>query len=444
MTSTAAAGPARVPRILVAGGGFAGLECARRLSRSRQGAFDVTLVNPEDYSLYTPLLPDVAGGLVDPRHAAVPLAKALRGVRLIRGLVTSADLAAHTAEVSIAGRPGEPETVSWDRLVLTPGSVTRLADIPGLRDRARGLKTLAEALYLRDHLLGQLELSVSEPDEQLCQACRTVVVVGASYAGTELVAQLRGLADDAARHHRFRPSDVRFLLLDIADEVMPEVGPELGDRVLRVLRGRGIDVRLGVTLTRVDDDRVTLSDDSVIPARTVAWVTGVTASPLIASLGLELDHGRLAVTETLGVPGHPDVFAGGDAAAVPNATEHQSVTPPTAQHASRQGRLLARNVRASLGYGRAGRYRHRDLGLVVDLGPSFAVANPLGVRLSGLPAKAITRGYHLYALPRADNRVKVAMDYASNMGGTRPVVSLGLVDPQRARVTDSEHTQEIS
>lgn len=439
MTQRGSGAPAKV---LIVGAGFAGFECARALRRSAGGQADVTIVNPTDYSLYTPLLPEVAGGLIDPRHVAVPLAESLPGVRLIRGLVTGVDPAARTAEVAVAGGEGEHRTLTWDRLVLTAGSVTRLFDVPGLRERALGLKTLAEALYFRDHLLGLLQQSLSEPDERRRQACRTVVVVGASYAGTELVAQLRGLTGDAARHYGFPPESVRFLLLDAADQVMPEVGPALGGRALRELRRRGVDVRLGVTLTRVEPDRVTLSDGSVVPARTVGWVTGVTASPLIASLGLELSRGRLPVTGRLSVPGHPHMFAGGDAAAVPDLTREGSITPPTAQHAVRQGRLLARNILASLGHGQAREYRHRNLGLVVDLGPGFAVANPLGVPLSGLPAKALARGYHLRALPRAANRLRVAADYLTTMGMPRPVVSLGLVGQRQASLAGSEYQQE--
>lgn len=391
-----------MPRVLVVGGGFAGFECAKQLTRSRSGALDVPLVNPEDYSLYTPLLPDVAGGLLDPRHIAVPIVQALPAVRLIRGLVISADLAGHTAQVQVAGRPDDADQVAWDRLVLTPGSVTKLPGIAGLGQHARGLKTLAQALYLHDHLLGQLELSVTEQDDRLRRACRTVVVAGASYAGTELVAQLRGLADAAARQHGFAPAEVKFLLLDTAEQVMPEVGRRLGDRALQVLQQKGVDVRLKTTLTSVTDDSVSLSDDTVVPARTVAWVTGVTPSPLVEALGLKLDGGRLAVTERLSIAAHPHVFAGGDAAAVPDLARPGKTTPPTAQHAVRQGRVLARNVAASLGAGRARPYKHHNLGLVVDLGPGFAVANPLGIQLSSLPAKASGRRNPSRLTARAD------------------------------------------
>lgn len=423
-------------RIVVVGGGFAGFECARRLARTlvRSGVGDaeVVLVAPDDYLLYTPLLPEVAGGLLDPRSVAVPLAEALPGVRYVRGLVESVDLDQRCVGLA------DGTELSWDRLVLTPGSVTRVFDIPGLAEHARGLKTIAEAVYLHDHLLEQLEAAVRETDEQRREARRTVVVVGASYAGTELVSQLRALADDAAVHGAFAPTAVRFVLLDVAKQVMPEVGAKLGDRALAVLRKRGIDVRLETTLKEVTAEQVVLSDDTIVPTHTVAWVAGVTGCPLVGTLGAELDHGRLVVQPDLSLPGHPDVFAAGDAAAVPDLTNPGQITPPTAQHATRQGAALATNVAAGLGVGRSQPYRHRNLGLVVDLGPRYAVANPLNVHLSGRPAKVVTRAYHLYALPRGANRLLVAAGYLADLVMPRALVSLGLVPQARASFA-SEH-----
>jgi NADH dehydrogenase len=204
------------------------------------------------------------------------------------------------------------------------------------------------------------------------------------------------------------PAAVRFVLLDLAEQVMPEVGKKLGDAAQKVLRRRGIDVRLGLTLKEAHGDHVVLSDDSRIDTHTVGWVTGVTGAPLIQDLGLPTERGRLKVQAALQVPDHPDVFAAGDAAAVPDLTQPGKITPPTAQHATRQGKVLARNVAASLGpayfRGTAKQYKHRNLGLVVDLGPWNAVANPMNIRLSGLPAKIVTRAYHLYAIPRGVNR----------------------------------------
>ncbi|AQT80157.1 NADH dehydrogenase [Mycolicibacterium litorale] len=425
--------------VVIVGSGFTGFECARRLQRQVRrhgGDVDITIVSPIDYMLYTPLLPDVAGGVVDARFVTIPLAGTLRGVRAVRGRVEKVDLSAHT--LAYTDPDDRTHEMRWDRLVLTPGSVTRLFDIPGLATYARGLKSAAEALYLRDHVLEQLELATIDDDPAVAAGRRTIVVVGASYSGTELVAQLRALADAAARQMGFDAASVRFLLLDLAEQVMPEVGEKLGKAAMDVLTARGIEVRLGLTLTEVHADHVVLSDDSRVDCRTVAWVTGVTAAPLIETLGLPTEKGRLKVGVDLRVPGHPDVFAAGDAAAVPDLTQPGKITPPTAQHAVRQGKTLARNVAASLGYGTAKDYRHRNMGLVVDLGPHYAVANPLNIHLSGYPAKAVTRAYHLYSLPRMVNRWAVGLAYVTDLLFPRTVVSMGLSSQEDAQFSASE------
>src|ERR1700761_5260037 len=426
-----------VTSVVVVGSGFTGFECARRLARRlRRTDVEITIISPVDYMLYTPLLPDVAGGVVDARFVAIPLAGTLKGVRAIRGRVDRVDLDGH--RLHFTDMEQRTREISWDRLVLTPGSVPRLFDIPGLAHYARGLKSTAEALYLRDHVLEQLELSCLEEDTELAQARRTIVVVGASYSGTELVLQLRALANAAAKQMSFDPAEVRFLLLDLAEQVMPEVGEKLGNRAQRVLQKRGVDVRLGLTLNEVHPDHVVLSDDSRVDAHTVAWVTGVTAAPLIETLGLPTEKGRLKVQTDLQIPGHPDVFAAGGGAAAPDVTQPGKITPPTAQHATRQGKVLGDNVAASLGRGKRREYKHRNMGLVVDLGPRKAVANPLNIPLSGYPAKIITRGYHLYAMPRAVNRWAVALAYLTDVLFARSLVSLGLSTQDDAEFATSE------
>ena len=281
-------------------------------------------------------------------------------------------------------------------------------------------------------------MSCLEDDAALAQARRTIVVVGASYSGTELVVQLRALVDAAAKQMDFDGADARFLLLDKAEQVMPEVGEKLGNRAMRVLQRRGVDIRLGLTLNEVHPDHVVLSDNTRVDTRTVAWVTGVTAAPLIETLDLPTEKGRLKVQTDLQVPGHPEVFAAGDAAAVPDVTQPGKITPPTAQHAIRQGKVLANNVAASLGHGKKREYKHRNMGLVVDLGPHQAVANPLNIPLSGYPAKVVTRGYHLYAMPRAVNRWAVALAYLTDVLFARSLVSLGLSTQDDAEFATSE------
>ena len=236
----------------------------------------------------------------------------------------------------------------------------------------------------------------------------------------------------------FDPADVKFVLLDLAEQVMPEVGEKLGKSVQQVLHKRGIDVRLGVTLKEVHRDHVVLDNDSRIDTHTVAWVTGVTGAPLIEHLGLPTERGRLKVQPDLQVLGHPDVFAAGDAAAVPDLAQPGNITPPTAQHAIRQGKVLGHNVAASLGYGKPKNYKHRNMGLVVDLGPHYAVANPLNIELSGYAAKLVTRTYHLYAMPRFVNRWAVSLAYLTDVFFDRSVVSVGLSSQDDARFSTSE------
>jgi NADH dehydrogenase len=273
-----------------------------------------------------------------------------------------------------------------------------------------------------------------------------VVAVGAGYTGTEFVAQTqRWLRTIEGRWSRTGAEDVRWILIDLAKAVLPELGPDLGRHALDLLRARGIDVRLGVTVTSADERTVALTDGSVIATRTLVWGAGVAPSPLVAGLGLPTRRGRLVVDAELAVPGVPDVWAAGDAAAVPDlATALPAATPPdtppTAQHAQRQGTALGRNVAASLGVGTARPYRHRDLGLVADLGGTDAVAKPLGIPLTGPLAKFVTRAYHLYALPSMANRVRVAADWLWQAVLPPESTQLGVIRPEDARVASAQKT----
>ncbi len=427
------------PSIVIVGSGFAGFECARRLTallRRHKSSATVTLISPVDYLLYTPLLPEVAGGSVDPRFVTIPLTDNLPGVRLIRGYVDRVDFPQRT--LRFRDQENASQELAWDRLVLTPGSITRRFDIPGLAEHARGLKSIAGALYLRDHILEQFELARADHDPLRAQARKTVVVVGASYSGTELIAQLCAMAEAAGRKFGFRHGEIQLILVERSGRMMPEIGQKLAAKAQSVLLGRGVRIMTGTTLTEVGPDYVILADGTRIGTYTVAWLTGVVASPLIATLGLPTENGRLTVGADLSVPDMPGVFAGGDAAAVDDVTAPGRITPPTAQHATRQGKTLAVNVAASLGHGTSRNYRHRDLGTVVDLGPGFAVANPLNIHLSGLLAKLVTRAYHLYAIPSAANRLAVLIAYLTELLFARPLVSLGVAPSSIARFSASE------
>ncbi|MFF4790249.1 NAD(P)/FAD-dependent oxidoreductase [Streptomyces sp. NPDC001276] len=412
------------PRIVIVGAGFAGYRTARTLSRMSRGKADITLLNPTDYFLYLPLLPQVAAGLLEPRRTAVSLAGTLRHVRLVLGEADGIDMDART--VHYTGPEGGEGTLAYDRLVLAVGSVNKLLPIPGVAEHAHGFRGLPEALYLRDHMTRQIELASSEDDRETCSARCTFVVVGAGYTGTEVAAHGKMFTDSLARRYPPRQGiRSRWLLLDIAPRVLPELDERLSATADRVLRRRGVEVRMGTSVKEATHEGVLLTDGDFVRSRTLVWCVGVRPDPLVESTGHPLERGRLVVDPFLQVPGRPEVFACGDAAAVPDLDNPGRYTPMTAQHAWRQGRTAAVNVAASLGVGEARPYRHRDLGFVVDLGGAQAAADPLGVPLSGPVAGAVTRAYHLGAMP--GNRVRVAADWLLDAVLPRQFVQLGLV-----------------
>ncbi|WP_309235595.1 NAD(P)/FAD-dependent oxidoreductase [Streptomyces sp. TRM64462] len=417
--------PRRPPRVLIVGAGFAGYQAARALDRSLRGRAETVLLNPTDYFLYLPLLPQVAAGILEPRRVTVSLPGTLRHVRLVLGQADRIDLDGRGVHFTDPeGRPGE---IRYDRLLVAVGSVSKLLPIPGVAEHATGFRGLPEALYLRDHITRQTELAATETDPAAVAARCTFVVVGAGYTGTEVAAHGKMFTDALARKQpgpagRLTP---RWLLVDVAPRVLPGLGERLAATADRILRDRGVEIRTGTSVQESTSEGVRLDDGDFIPTRSLIWCVGVRPDPLVAELGLPVEKGRLVVTPELTVPGHPEVFACGDAAAVPDLTRPGELTPMTAQHASRQGRTAARNIAASLGHGTPAPYRHGDLGFAVDLGGVKAAANPLGLPLSGPLAGAVTRGYHLAAMP--GNRVRVAADWLLDAALPRQAVQLGLV-----------------
>ena len=414
----------RRPCTVIVGAGFAGFAAARTLSRLARGAAEIVVVNPTDYFLYLPLLPEVAGGILDPRRVAVSLTATLPGIRLVLGEAVHTDVDRRVVCYADAeGRAGE---IGYDRLVVAVGSVNKLLPIPGVAEHAHGFRGVPEALYLRDHMTRQLELAAASDDPAERAARCTFVVVGAGYTGTEVAAH--GQLYTAAVARRLRGLDGRrphWLLLDLAPRVLPELDPRLSATAHRVLDDRGVDIRTRTSVQEARADGVRLSDGAVVCTRSLIWCVGVRPDPVVEDLGLPINKGGLVVDGYLSVPGHPEIFACGDAAAVPDLTRPGRTTPMTAQHAVRQGRLAARNVAASYGTGRRRAYRHHDLGFVVDLGGTQAAANPLGFPLSGLPAKAVTRGYHLFSVPA--NRTRIAVDWLLDPLLGRQTVQLGLI-----------------
>jgi NADH dehydrogenase len=413
------------PRIVIVGAGFAGFQAARTLAKLSRGAADIVVVNPTDYFLYLPLLPEVAAGILEPRRVSVSLAGALPGVRVILGEVDGFDLDART--ISYVDPEGGKGSLGYHRLVIAAGSVNKLLPVPGVTEYAHGFRGIPEALYLRDHITRQIEMADTAADPAERAARCTFVVVGAGYTGTEVAAQGVLFTEALTRHREQLRGRPRWLLLDTAERVLPSLDLRLATAADRVLRERGVDVMLETSVQQATEQGVHLSDGSFVPTRSLIWCVGVRPDPLVTDLHLPTMQGRLVVDEFLTVPGHPDVYACGDAAAVPDLTRPGEITGMTAQHATRQGTLVAKNIAASYGRGRRRAYKHHDLGFVVDLGGLDSAANPLGVPLSGLPAKVVTRGYHLLSMP--GNRVRVAADWLLDAVLPRQGVQLGLVAP---------------
>src|SRR5919112_1151086 len=411
------------PRIVIIGAGFAGFTAARKLSKLSRGSADIVIINPTDYFLYLPLLPEVSAGILEPRRVTVSLASTLPGVKVILGEVDSFDLDART--VTYQDPDGVKGTVGYHRLVIAAGSVNKLLPVPGVTEYAHGFRGIPEALFLRDHIPRQIEMANTAGDADERQARSTFVVVGAGYTGTEVAAQGVLYTEALTRHMPALKGKPKWLLIDTAERVLPSLDKRLADASDRVLRERGIEVLLETSVKEATRDGVHLSNGEYVPTRSLIWCVGVRPDPLVSSLDLPTEQGRLVVDEYLTVPGHPDVYAIGDAAAVPDLTMPGQIAGMTAQHATRQGTTAAHNIAASYGQCRRRAYKHHDLGFVVDLGGLDSAANPLGVPLSGFPAKVVTRGYHLLSMP--GNRVRVAADWLLDLLLPRQGVQLGLV-----------------
>jgi NADH dehydrogenase len=432
------------PKILVVGAGFAGVECVRRLERSlAPGEAQVTLVTPTSYQLYLPLLPHVASGVLTPQSIAVSLRRSKKHrTRIIPGSAIGVD---HEAKVCVVRKiTGETVNESYDQLVLTPGSVTQTFDVPGLREHAHGMKTLAEAAYIRDHVIAQLDLADASQDEAERTSRLQFVVVGGGYSGTETVAYLHRLTTNAADHYpQLNSKQIKWHLIDIAPRLMPELGDRLGERTLKILQTRGIEVSLGVSIAKAEAEEITLTDGRVLPCRTLIWTAGVAASPLVRTLDADTVKGRLVVTPEMTVPGVDGVFALGDAAAVPDlAVGNGAVCPPTAQHAMRQGKTVAENVVARLRHKPMQPYMHKDLGLVVDLGGLDAVSKPLGIEMRGIPAQAVARGYHWLALRTKVAKIRVLTNWMLNAIAGDDFVRTGFQAQKRGTLREFEHTDE--
>ncbi|MGW4781606.1 NAD(P)/FAD-dependent oxidoreductase [Streptomyces filamentosus] len=431
-------------RILVVGGGYVGMYTALRLQRQlrtelRASAAEIVVVTPDPYMTYQPFLPEAAAGSLSPRHVVVPLRRVLDRCRLLIGEVESVDHAKRAAILTTLATDEEgagPVALTYDELVLAPGSVSRTLPVPGLAEHGIGFKTVEEAIGLRNHVLEQLDIASSTRDPALRDAALTFVFVGGGYAGVEALAELEDMARYATRyHHNIKPEDLRWVLVEAAGRILPEVGDEMGRYAIRELRGRNVDVRLDTRLDSCEDRVAVLSDGTRLPTRTVVWTAGVKPAPVLAATDLPLDaRGRIRCTAHLAVEGTPHAWAAGDAAAVPDVTAEEPGTPcaPNAQHAVRQAKVLAENLAASLRGRPLKEYAHAYAGSVASLGLHKGVAHVYGRKLKGYPAWLMHRAYHLSRMPTANRKARVLAEWTLSGLFKREIVSLGSLEHPRA------------
>lgn len=413
-------------RVVIAGGGFGGFYAARALERLLPpGSARVTLVNDANFMLYTPLLPGAAGATLDPRHVVVSLRSQLRRTELMIGRVTGADPV--QARLSVQRIDGDQLDLDYDQLVVALGSVSRTPAIPGLAEHAIGFKSLSDATAMRNQVLNCLDIAESVEDPAIRAEYLGFLFVGAGYAGVEGLAELQDFAAQAIElYPRCRAQGMRWVLVEAKGRIMQEVPASLSVFAEHELRARGIEVRTGTTLRELTARVATLGDGAQIATRTVVWTAGVKPSPVLARLGLPLDReGRVVVDRTMCVDVHAlaaarkdddvhgvaHVWAIGDCAAVPDPARPGQPCPPTAQHAIRQGRLVARNIAATFAGARKRPFRYRTKGVVAELGNREAVAITLGIRWRGMPAWLIARTYHLLLMPGVGRRLRLLVDW---------------------------------
>ncbi|WP_189741038.1 NAD(P)/FAD-dependent oxidoreductase [Streptomyces tendae] len=431
-------------RILVVGGGYVGMYTALRLQRNlkgelRRGEVEITVVTPDPYMTYQPFLPEAAAGSISPRHVVVPLRRVLGQCDVVVGEAESIDHTTRTATVTTLAT-GEEKTgarrVTYDELVLAPGSVSRTLPVPGLADHGVGFKTVEEAIGLRNHVLEQMDIASSTRDPALRDAALTFVFVGGGYAGVEALGELEDMARYAARYyHNVTPEDMKWILVEASGRILPEVGEDLGRYTVTELRRRNIDVRLDTRLESCADRVAVLSDGSRFPTRTVVWTAGVKPHPVLAATDLPLDdRGRLTCTAHLSVDGAPHAWAAGDAAAVPDVTasEPGRECAPNAQHAVRQAKVLGDNVTHALRGEPLDTYAYTYAGSVASLGFHKGVAHVYGRKVKGYPAWFMHRAYHLSRVPTVNRKARVLAEWVIAGLFKREIVSLGSLEHPRA------------
>jgi len=409
-------GTGRPRRILILGGGFGGLYTALELEKAmgRDSYLEVTLVNRENFFLFTPMLHEVAASDLDITHIVNPIRKVLQKIRFFHGEVQSIDLPSRRVHV-VHGPERHQHEIDYEYLVIALGSTTNFYGLPGLKEKALTMKSLGDAIHLRNQLIDLLE----EADFECAVGARkdllTVVVAGGGFAGVETVAAVNDFLREAVSFYPHLAKQlIRVVLVHPGAVILPELGEKLGLYAQEKLMKRGVEVRVNTTVTGVCDRGVELGDGTLINTKTLVWTAGTSASPVLETLPCKKERGRVVVNEYMEVPGWPGVWAIGDCAVIPDHRTGKPY-PPTAQHAMRQGKTLARNIEAALHGGTKKAFDFSTIGLLAAIGRRAGVANILGVNFSGFVAWFLWRAIYLSKLPRLEKKVRVALDWTLDL-----------------------------
>jgi NADH:ubiquinone reductase (H+-translocating) len=426
---------ARNARIVIVGGGYVGMYTALRLQR-KLGADEasVTVIDPQANMTYQPFLPEAAAGSIEPRHVVVPLRKVLDKCHILTARVTS--ISRERREVTVLTAAGEERSLGYDVLVVAPGSVARTLPIPGLAEQGISFKTVAEAIYLRNHVLSRMDAAASTDDEAMRRTLLSFVVIGGGYAGVEALAELNDMATYASRYYEgVRPSDMRWVLVEASGRIMPEVSAPMGRYTVERLMEAGIEVYLDTRVKTMEGGHVVLDDGTEFDAETIVWTAGVKPNPMLQRTDLPRDDkGRVICSAALQVEGSPEVFSAGDCASVPDLSKDdpEARTSPSAQHAVRQATTLADNIVAHLRGKPVTDYKHAYVGSVASLGLYKGVAEVYGVRLKGVAAWFMHRTYHLSRMPTFNRKFRVVSDWTQALFFRREVVALEQIHEPRA------------
>jgi NADH dehydrogenase len=409
-------------RILILGGGFGGLYTALELEKrlARCPAVEVTLVNQENFFLFTPMLHEVAAGDLDITHIVNPVRKLLRRTQFFQGTIERIDLAGK--RVFVSHDASHHHELEYDYLVIALGATTNFYNLPGLEERALTMKSLGDAIFLRNRIIKNLEQADIECNSGEREPLLTFVIAGGGFAGAETIAAINDLAREALKFYPHLDDKLlRMVLVEAGPMILPELGEKLGAYAKEKLARRGVEIRLQTAVEKFSDAGVELSDGTKIKTDTLIWTAGIAPNPLLETLPCRKERGRLLTNEFMEVSGWPGVYALGDCASIPDLTTGRTC-PPTAQHALREGKAAARNIVAAIRGEQKRPFVFKTIGQLASIGKRTGVARILGVKFSGFVAWWLWRTIYLSKLPRFEKKLRVALDWTLDLLFSRDLV----------------------